>query len=169
MIDAKMQKAFNKQINNEFFSFYLYLSMSAYFQHIGMTGFANWMKIQAQEENCHAMRMFDYVIERGGKVVLESIAKPPTDWDSILHVFEAALAHEQSVTALIDKLADVADEVKDRAALSFLQWYINEQVEEEATATDIVNKLKLISSDSSALFMMDQEFALKVYAPPVIK
>lgn len=169
MISQKMQDAFNFQINKEFYSSYLYLSMSAYFQEVGLSGFANWMRVQAQEENFHAMAMFDYVLERGGNVVLAKIDAPESSWSSTLEVFQETLAHEQFVTGLINKLADVADEEKDRAALSFIQWFIDEQVEEEATVSDFVAKLKLISANGDALFSMDKEAATRVFVAPVIK
>lgn len=169
MINEKMEKAFNEQINKELFSSYLYLSMAAYFQNIGLSGFANWMRVQVQEENFHAMRMFDYVINRGGKVILEAIDKPDYEWKNPLHVYAETLKHEEYVTSLIYKLSDIADEVKDRSSISFLQWFIDEQVEEEATAGDIVSKLKLISENGDALYAMDKEFAARVYTPPVIK
>lgn len=168
MIHEKMEKAFNEQINKELYSSYLYLSMAAYFQTLGLSGFANWMRVQVQEENFHAMRMFDYVISRGGKVILEAIDKPDYQWKSPLEVYEETLKHEEYVTSLIYKLSDVADEVKDRAATQFLQWFINEQVEEEATAADTVAKLKLISENGDALYAMDKEFLTRVYTPPVI-
>lgn len=168
MINEKMEKAFNEQINKELYSSYLYLSMAAYFQNIGLNGFANWMRVQVQEENFHAMRMFDYVINRGGKVILEAIDKPDYQWKNPLEVYEETLKHEEYVTSLIYKLSDVADEVKDRATISFLQWFIDEQVEEEATAGDIISKLKLISENGDALYAMDKEFATRVYTPPVI-
>ena len=168
MINEKLEKAINEQINKEIYSSYLYLSMAAYFADLGLMGFSNWMKIQVQEENAHAMGLYDYLIERGGSVELEAIAKPQTTWDNILHVFEATLEHEQFVTKSLNELADVADEVKDRAAASFLQWYIDEQVEEEATASDIINKLKLINSDGNALFMLDKDMAARTFVAPVI-
>lgn len=169
MIHEKMEKAFNEQINKELYSSYLYLSMAGYFQNLGLSGFANWMRVQVQEENFHAMKMFDYVISRGGKVILESIAKPQYEWKSALEVFEETLKHEEYVTSLIYKLSDVADEVKDRASISFLQWFIDEQVEEEATASDIIAKLKLISDNGDALYAMDKEFTTRVFTPPVDK
>ena len=169
MINEKMEKAFNSQINREFYSSYLYLSMAAYLQDIGLSGFSNWMRIQAQEENFHAMTMFDYVLERGGKVKLDSFETPPSTWENVLAVFEETLEHEQHVSSLINKLADVADEVKDRAALAFLQWFINEQVEEEATASDIIAKLKLINLNGDAIFSMDKDLATRVFVAPVVK
>lgn len=169
MINEKMEKAFNAQINKELYSAYLYLSMSAYMQSIGLPGFANWMRVQSQEETFHAMAMFDYVLERGGNVKLESVDTPPHTWNNVLEVFEETLAHEHYVTSLINGLADVADEVKDRAALAFIQWFITEQVEEEATDSDIVAKLKLINLNGDALFTMDKDMATRVFVAPIIK
>lgn len=169
MINEKMEKAFNFQINKELYSSYLYLSMSAYLQSSGLPGFANWMRVQAEEENFHAMAMFDYVLERGGNVSLEAIDAPSKKWESVLSVYENVLSHEEYVTSLINQLADVADEVKDRAAASFIQWFIDEQVEEEATASDFVNKLKLISSNGDALFSMDKDAAARTFVQPIIK
>ena len=168
MISEKLENAFNGQINKEIFSAYLYLSMSAYLSDIGLNGFANWMKIQYQEEMAHAMGLYDYLIERGGTVKLDAIDKPQTAWKNVTEVFEATLEHEKYVTSLINGLADVADEVKDRAAAAFLQWYINEQVEEEANATDTLCKLKLINGDGNALFMLDKDMGARVFNPPVI-
>ncbi len=168
MINEKLEKAVNEQINKELYSSYLYLSMASYLADLGLMGFANWMKIQVQEENAHAMGLYDYLIERGGTVELDAIAKPQTTWNNILNVFEATLEHEQYVTKSLNELADIADEVKDRAAASFLQWYIDEQVEEESTAGDIINKLKLINSDGNALFMMDKDMAARTFVAPVI-
>lgn len=169
MINEKMEKAFNAQINKELYSAYLYLSMSAYMQSVGLAGFANWMRVQSQEETFHAMAMFDYVLERGGNVTLEAIDAPVHTWKNVLEVFEETLAHEHYVTSLINKLADVADEVKDRAALAFIQWFITEQVEEEATDADIVSKLKLINLNGDALFTLDKDFAARVFVAPIIK
>lgn len=169
MINEKMEKAFNTQINKELYSAYLYLSMSAYMQSIGLPGFANWMRVQAQEETFHAMAMFDYVLARGGNVKLESVDTPPCTWNNVLEVFEETLSHEHYVTSLIYGLADVADEVKDRASLAFIQWFITEQVEEEATDSDIVAKLKLINLNGDALFTMDKDFATRVFVAPVIQ
>ena len=132
MINEKMEKAFNDQINKELYSEYLYLSMQAYFERLNLKGFVNWMQVQVQEEHAHALGMFDYLNQRGGNVQLEAIEKPQTDWKSPLDVFEQVLKHEEYVTSRINALMDVAEEVKDRAALSFLDWYLKEQVEEES-------------------------------------
>ena len=168
MISEKMEKAFNDQINAELYSEYLYLSMRAYFETLNLKGFVNWMNIQVQEEHAHAMGMFDYVHARGGRVILKAIDAPETDWASPLSVFEHILKHEEHVTSLINGLADVADEVKDRAALGFLNWYIKEQVEEEESVGSVLATLKLIGNDSQGLLALDKELAARVFNPPVI-
>ena len=168
MITEKMEKAFLDQINKELYSEYLYLSMKAYFASLNLNGFVNWMNIQVQEEHAHAMGMFDYVLERGGKIELEAIAKPDTNWESPLAVFKQVLKHEEYVTSRINALMDVAEEVKDRAAIIFLNWYLKEQVEEEASAGGVLAQLELIGDDKNALFALDKELAQRVFNPPVI-
>ncbi len=167
MINERVEKAINEQINWELYSGYFYLSMSTYFETIGLPGCANWMRVQAKEEQFHAMKFFDYIIERGGKVTLKAIDAPPSVWESPLDVFEKTYEHEQKVTSLINDLVDLALTEKDHASYNMLQWFVDEQVEEEATASDIVGKLKLIGNGTSALFMLDQEFSKKVFTPPV--
>jgi len=159
MISKKMETAINDQINAELYSSYLYLSMSSYFQSINFKGFANWMRVQAQEELYHAMKFYDYVNEHGGKVLVKQIEKPPTEWDSPLAVFEYTHKHEQKVTSLINNLVDLAISEKDHTSNSFLQWYINEQVEEESNADELVQKLKMMADTGNGLFMIDQELA----------
>ena len=168
MISEKMNAAFNKQIKDEMYSSNLYLSMVAYFEEVGLKGFANWMRIQVQEENAHAMGLFDYLIERDGRVIVEAIDKPEFEWDSPLACIEAVYKHEQLVTSLINSLVDVAEQEKDRAAISFLQWYIKEQVEEEANCSEICAKLKLIGDDKHALLLIDQELGARTFVAPVI-
>ncbi|MFI3299860.1 MAG: ferritin [Candidatus Gastranaerophilales bacterium] len=168
MISEKMEKAFNEQINKELFSEYLYLSMRAYFENSGLKGFANWMNTQVQEEHAHAMGMFDYVYQRGGNVELFAIDKPQGNWASPLHVFEEVLKHEQFVTASINGVMDTAEELKDRAALSFLDWYLKEQVEEEDSVGSVLSTLKLIGDDKKGLLMLDKELSTRVFNPPVI-
>ncbi len=163
MIHEKMRKALNEQINKEFYSSYLYLQMAAYFEEMGLKGFANWMKVQAQEENSHAHKFYDYLVDRGGKVVLETIEKPQNEYKSVIDVFEKTLEHEVYVTSLINNLMDVAEEVKDRASLSFLKWFIDEQVEEESNCEDIIAQLKIVDCSGDALFMMDREMAQRVF------
>ena len=168
MITEKMEQAFNEQINKELYSAYLYLSMQAYFEKLNLTGFVNWMSVQVQEENAHAMGMYNYLNERGGKIELMAIDKPQTDWDSPLDVFKHVLEHEEYVTSRINALMDVADEVKDRAALSFLDWYVKEQVEEESNVGGVLAKLELIGEDKHALLLLDQELATRTFVAPVI-
>ena len=167
MIHEKMEKAFNFQINKELYSSYLYLSMAAYFQNIGLAGFANWMRVQVQEEHFHAMKFFNYLNERGGRVELEAIEKPPFDFPSPQTVFKESLEHEKLVTSLINKLMDTAIEVNDHAARSFLNWYVDEQVEEEASFESILDKFELIGGKGHGLMMMDQDMSTRVFTPPV--
>ncbi len=166
MISKKMEKALNGQLNAELYSAYLYLSMAAYFESADLAGFANWMRVQVQEERFHAMKFYDYIIERGGRVTLGPIEAPPSDWDSPLAVFEATLTHEQKVTGLINDLMDLAREEKDNASEIFLQWFVNEQVEEEDNAGKVLGQLKLIKDSPQALFMMDREMGQRVFTPP---
>jgi len=166
MIKEKIQNALNKQLNAEMYSAYLYLSMSAYFESINLKGFANWMRIQTREEMVHAMKFYDYVNERGGRVTLAAIDAPPTQWDSPLAVFEHTYMHEQKVTGLINDLVNLAISETDHATNNFLQWFVAEQVEEESSADEIVQKLKLVGGDSGGLFMLDQELGQRVFTPP---
>ncbi|WP_448873175.1 ferritin [Desulfobulbus propionicus] len=166
MLKKKMLKALNDQINAEMFSSYLYLSMESYFQSISLTGFAAWMRAQVQEELMHAMKFYDFVNERGGKVTLEAIAKPESLWESPLAAFEAIQKHEEHVTSLINDLVDLAIGEKDHATNNFLQWFVSEQVEEEASVGAIVEKMKLIKDNPSGLFMMDNELGKRVFAMP---
>lgn len=166
MLKQKIEKAINKQINAEMWSGYLYLSMSSYFESIGLSGFAHWMWIQAREEMSHAMRLFHHVVERGGRVILEPIDKVQTEWKSPLHVFEETYKHEQKVTALINDLLDLSIQEKDHATSNMLQWFVDEQVEEEASADDIVQKLKLIGKNGNGIFMLDNELGQRMFTPP---
>lgn len=159
MISTKIQDAINEQINAELWSAYLYLSMSAYLEEENLPGFANWMKVQYQEETSHAMKFFDYLTERGGRVLLKPIKEVPTEWNGIIEVFEETLKHERLVSGLINELVNTAIEEKDHATNNFLQWFVAEQVEEEATAEDILNKLKMLEGKGPGLFMMDKDFA----------
>lgn len=168
MINEKLEKAFNVQINKEFYSEYLYLSMQAYFERLNLKGFVNWMSVQVQEERAHAMGMFDYLNQRGGNIQLEAIEKPQTDWKSPLDVFEEVLKHEEYVTSSINALMDVAEETKDRAAMSFLNWYLKEQVEEEDNVGNVLATLKLIGDDKKALLMLDKDLAARTFVAPVI-
>jgi len=166
MVSKTMEKALNEQINAELYSSYLYLSMATWFDDAGLAGCAHWMKQQAQEELFHAMKMFDFLAERGGRVVLEAIDKPPHEWAGPLAVFEHVLEHEQKVTGLINDLVDLAIAEKDHATNIFLQWFVSEQVEEEDTATSLVRRLRLIGDDANGLFMLDTELGQRRFTPP---
>jgi ferritin len=166
MLKKSIETAINQQINAEFHSAYLYLSMSSYCQSIGMAGCANWMKVQFQEELAHATHFFDYVLERGGRVILAPIAAVDVDFKSVMHVFEATLAHEIKVTSLINNLMDIAIKESDHATKSFLQWFVDEQVEEEANVEQILNNLKLINGEGQGLLMMDREMQTRVFVNP---
>ena len=168
MINEKLEKAFNDQINKELYSEYLYLSMQAYFERLNLKGFVNWMSVQVQEEHAHALGMFDYLNQRGGTIELEAIDKPETDWASPLAVFEQVLEHEEYVTSRINALMDVAEETKDRAAMSFLNWYLKEQVEEEDNVGNVLATLKLIGDDKKALLMLDKDLAARTFVAPDI-
>ena len=168
MLDKKLENAFNDQINKELYSEYLYLAMKALFADMNLPGFVNWFDVQVQEERAHAMGMFDYLNQRGGNVELEAIAKPQTDWKSPLDVFEEVLKHEEYVTSTINTLMDVAEETKDRAAMSFLNWYLKEQVEEEDNVGNVLATLRLIGDDKKALLMLDKDLATRTFVAPVI-
>jgi len=166
MLKKKMLKALNNQINAEMYSSYLYLSMESYFQSVSLSGFASWMRGQVQEELFHAMKFYDYVNERGGKVALDTIHKPDSNWKTPLAAFEHILEHEQLVTGLINDLMDLAIAEQDHATRIFLQWFVSEQVEEEATVGEVVDKLRLIKDDSSGLFLLDAEMNKRVFTLP---
>lgn len=157
MIVKKMENALNEQINAEMYSAYLYLAMAAHFESENLSGFAKWMRVQTQEEETHAKKLFEYVIERGGKVTLKAIDAPPAQWKSPLAAFEAAYKHEQFITGCISKLTELAAEQKDHASVVFLQWYVKEQVEEEASVERIVRTLKATNEAPGALYMIDRE------------
>jgi len=161
MINDKMEKALNAQINAELYSAYVYLSMAAYFESRDLPGMANWMTAQAQEEVAHAMKLYRHIVERGGRVSLTAIDGPPADWESPAAVFEAAYKHEQHVTKLIHDLVALSIEVKDYAAKSMLDWFVDEQVEEEASASAIVAKLQMIGDHAPALLMLDNELGAR--------
>ena len=168
MIDKKMEQAYNDQINKELYSAYLYLAIKAKFAEMNLQGFVNWMDVQVQEENAHAMGMYDYLLSRGGTLEFSAIDKPEVKGETPLELFEQILSHEEFVTSRINALMDVAEEVKDRAALSFLNWYLKEQVEEESSVGGVLATLKLIGDDKKALLMLDKDLAARVFNPPVI-
>ena len=168
MLNEKMEKEFNEQINKELFSAYLYLDMKSRFSEMNLQGFVNWMDVQVQEEKAHAMGMYDYVLERGGRVELLAIDKPEVEGKTPLEIFEQVLKHEEFVTSRINHLMDVADEVRDRAALSFLDWYLKEHVEAESNVGGVLATLRLIGEDKKALLMLDKDLAARTFVAPVI-
>jgi ferritin len=163
MISEKMEAALNEQINAEFESAYLYLSMAAWFEGKNLEGMANWMTIQFKEEQTHALKFYNYVVERGGRVVLKAIKAPRTEWKDVMEVFTDTLKHENLVSSLINNLADLAISEKDHATNNMLQWFIAEQVEEEANAERIINQLKMIGDHPQGIFMLDRELATRVF------
>ena len=163
MISKKLEAAINAQINAEMWSAYLYLSMSAYCQDAGYPGIAKWFAIQFKEEQDHAMILFNYLQSRGGRVLLEPIAAVDTEWTSPLAAFQHTLEHEGKVTAMINNLMAMAVEEKDFALQSRLNWFVDEQVEEEENATDLVNKFRMVGDNGYGLYQLDQELAARVY------
>jgi len=157
MLLKEMEGALNEQLKWELYSAYLYLSMAAYFEDLGLEGFAHWMKAQTSEEMMHAMKFYKFIFERDGRVILEEIPKPPAEWDSPEACFDFAYKHEQEVTARINKLMSLAKKLEDYATENFLQWFVDEQVEEEASFKTLLNKLRLIKNDPQALFYLDNE------------
>lgn len=155
----------NLQLNREFYSGYLYLSMCSYFHDKGLPGFANWMRVQAQEELTHAMKFYDYITKTGGKVMLETINKPPLEWGSVIEVFEATLEHEKKVSSHIHQLVDLAIQERDHGTNNFLQWFVSEQLEEEENARNILERLRYAGEDKGFLFLLDQELAKRVFVP----
>lgn len=163
MLSNKMADALNNQINKEMYSAYLYLSMSAYTEFIGLKGFANWFYIQYQEEMVHAMRIYNYILDQGSQVKLMAIKEPQTEFGSPLEMFEQTLEHEKYVTQSINDLVELAIEQKDHATQIFLQWYVTEQVEEEGNDNEIIDKLKLAGKEGGGLFMIDKELSQRVF------
>ncbi|MCL5998650.1 MAG: ferritin [Chloroflexi bacterium] len=155
MLSKTIQEAINTQIKHEFYSSYLYLSMAAYFEANSWPGLAVWMRVQSGEEMAHARKFFEYIVDRGGRVVLEAIDAPPSEFKSVHDVFQQVLVHEQEVTALINDINALAIKENDYATQAMLQWFINEQVEEEKNASLIVDQLKRIGESSNSLFMLD--------------
>jgi ferritin len=166
MLDKRVEDAINDQINFELYSAYIYYSMQAWFENKGMAGMANWMAVQVKEEMSHAQIMFNFVKERGGRVLLKGIEGPETEWDAPVDAFKTALAHEQIVTARINRIVDTAIEIKDHASVQFLHWFVAEQVEEEANASDIVAKLEWAADAPGALYQIDKELGARVFNLP---
>lgn len=163
MISKRLEEAFNAQINAEMWSAYLYLSMSSYCQHTGYPGMANWFAIQFKEEQDHAQIFINYLQSRGGRVLLRAIDAVDTEWASPLAAFEHTLHHEEKVTSLINNLMAIAVEERDFASQSRMQWFIDEQVEEEENATDIIQKLRMLDGNGYGMYQLDQELAARVY------
>jgi ferritin len=166
MLSKEIEKALNDQMNFEMFSANIYMSMAAYFDSMNLEGFSNWMKVQYQEEMFHFTKFYNYINERGGRVLISAMDAPPTEWDSPLAAFENALAHECIVTGRINDLVVKAEEEKDHATFNFLQWFVGEQVEEEASVDGVIQKLKLVSDAPGGMFILDQEMGRRVFNPP---
>ena len=166
MLNQKVQDAINDQINAELYSAYLYYSMAAYFESLSLKGFSHWMRVQALEEMTHVQKFFSYIYDRAGQVVMKPIEAPPAKWASPLAVFEDAYAHEVKVTALINKLMDLALAESDHASCNFLQWFVGEQVEEEASADEVIQKLMLVEKTEGGLFLLDQEMDKRTFVMP---
>lgn len=166
MLNNKVQDALNEQINAEFWSAYLYLSMAQHFEAEGMPGVANWFKIQFQEEQAHATIFMNYINQRGGRVTLKAIDAVPTSWESPLEAFKATLEHEQKVTALINSLYALAESERDYATRDRLTWFVTEQVEEEDNCRTLIDKFSLIGNDGMGLYMLDQELGSRTYTAP---
>ena len=166
MLDAKVSKLLNEQINKELYSAYLYLDFSIYYEAEGLDGFANWYMVQAQEERDHAMLMLQYLQMCGEKVALDVIAKPDKEFSALIDPLRAGLEHEQYVTSLINNIYAAAYDVKDFRTMQFLDWFVKEQLEEEKNADDMIKKMELFGNDSKGLYSLDSEYAARVYTAP---
>lgn len=168
MISKVMQEAFNKQINEELASAYVYSSMANYFEHLSLKGFAHWMRLQTEEELAHARRIITFMNDRGGRVILEGLSAPKAEWDSPLAVFKDAYEHECHISECINNLSTLAVNEKDHASHAFLEWFVTEQVEEESNADEIVQQLKLVEGAPSGLFLIDRELAQRPGSEPTV-
>lgn len=166
MLSDKLQAALNEQVNYELYSSYSYLAMSAYCETLDLPGFANFFRVQAQEELSHGMKFYDYIFQKNGEVNLKPINQPTLNFENILQVFEIAYHHEKGVTKRIYNLTDLATEEKEHATISLLKWFIDEQVEEEDTFNKLIKKLRRSIENPAALYMLDDELAQRVYTPP---
>lgn len=166
MLSDNLLKKLNDQINFEFYSSYTYLAMASYAESIDLSGFANFFRVQAQEELFHAMKLYDYVFQKNGFVELESISKPNHKYENIIDAFEKGYAHEQMVTSRIYELADLASEEREHSTMSLLRWFIDEQVEEENSFNSLLKRVKRSKDNPAALYMMDDELATRVFTPP---
>ena len=169
MLSNHMIDELNGQINKEIYSAYLYLAMSAYSESKGLKGFANWLYVQYQEEMTHAMRLYNYLLEQGGEVELRAIEQPPKEFGASLEMFEKVLAHEQFITKSINELVDLAIQEKDHATQIMLQWFVTEQIEEEANDNEIIDQLKLAGKEGGALFMIDKELGTRVFVDETLE
>ncbi|PIV80513.1 ferritin [bacterium CG17_big_fil_post_rev_8_21_14_2_50_64_8] len=167
MLSQKLQDALNKQINEEYYSSYLYTAMVAYMESLNLDGCAHWMKMQAEEEHQHAHKIFTYMVDRGGRVELQAVKAPPQEWDSPVEAFKAALEHEEFMTRNINALADLAQSEHDHATNNLMQWYVTEQVEEEANVDDILKKLEMVGGSGQGLFMIDRELMTRPAPAPL--
>ncbi|MDR2825996.1 MAG: ferritin [Deltaproteobacteria bacterium] len=166
MLKESLSKVLSEQVNAEYYSAYLYLSMSTYAHRAGFKGFANWLFVQAQEELAHAVHIYQYILDRSSAISFAGIAVPPTTFEGLKSVFEKVLAHEQHVTDMINNIATVAQRDNDHASYNFIMWFVNEQVEEEASAEEILTKIKLIGDNNALLYALDTELAARVYVDP---
>ena len=166
MISEKLTKALNEQVNAEYYSAYLYHSMSACMERAALKGVANWLFVQTKEEMAHGVNMYQYILDRGAVPVLSAIQQPPASFADIKEIFESVIAHEQKVTKLINALASLAMKENDHACYQFIMWYVNEQVEEEANASDILSRIEMIGSDRGLLLSLDNELATRVFVNP---
>ncbi len=166
MISQKMEQALNDQIKNELYSAYLYLSMAQYFHSLSLKGFANWMEVQAKEEQAHAEKFISYVNDAGGRVVLQAIDQPPSEFESARQIFEETLKHERFVTGKINELVTLAISENDHATNTMLMWFVTEQVEEEATADEFLQQIKLVGDKGHGILMLDRELGARTFVPP---
>ncbi|HDN50724.1 MAG TPA: ferritin [Thermoplasmatales archaeon] len=166
MLSKTMEDALNEQLNKEMYSAYLYMAMSAHSTHIGLPGFANWFMVQYKEEMDHAMKIYRYINDQGGKVKLRAIDEPPSEFEDAMDMFQKTLKHEQFITKSIHELMDLAIQERDHATQIFLQWFVTEQIEEEGNDNEIIAKLELAGKEGNGLFMIDKELAARVYTPP---
>ena len=168
MISAEMAKALNKHLNEEIYSSYLYLSMSAYASFKGLRGAANWFSVQVKEELFHVQKVYDYLDSQGAQIILEAVRKPPTEFGTIMDLFKAVLAHEQKVTEYINALMSQAVAENDHATQTFLQWFVTEQTEEEKSCQEIIDRLELAGDSGAGVFMIDTELGTRVFTPPAV-
>ena len=166
MLNPKIEKAINDQINAEIYSAYLYYSMAAYFENMSLKGFSHWLRVQALEELTHVQKFYGYVFERGGRIEMQAVEAPQAEWESPLAVFQNVYEHEAEVSAMVNTLLDLSIAESDHATSNFLQWFVAEQVEEEASADEVVQRLKLVEKTDGGLFLLDQEMDKRAFVLP---